>query len=107
MFTLKYIVMPSIITQKMKFSFKDFFCKSDRIRSFLRIWSRLMKKSSMENFIFCAVYDDSDLRITWNKPSEPRWRLNMKQLTLFNKNLSRFEDKKTFDSDRKKISSWL
>ena len=31
---------------KMKFS----------IRSFLRIWSHLLKKSSMENFIFCAVH---------------------------------------------------
>ena len=27
----------------------------DQIRSFLRIWSHLMKKSLMENFIFCAV----------------------------------------------------
>ena len=34
--------------QKMKFSIKDFFI-------FLRIWSQLLKKSSMENFIFCTV----------------------------------------------------
>ena len=34
--------------QKMKFSIKDFF-------SFLRIWSNLLKKFLMENFIFCAV----------------------------------------------------
>ena len=39
----------------MKFSSKDFFSKCDQIRSFLRIWSRLLKKSLMENFIFCAV----------------------------------------------------
>ena len=39
----------------MAFSIKDFFSKSDQIRSFLRIWSRLLKKSFMENFIFCAV----------------------------------------------------
>ena len=39
----------------MKFSIKDFFNKCDQIRSFLRIWSHLMKKSLMENFIFCAV----------------------------------------------------
>ena len=26
-----------------------------KIRSFLRIWSHLLNKSSMENFIFCAV----------------------------------------------------
>ena len=41
--------------QKMKFSIKDFFSKCDQIRSFLRIWSHLLKKSSMENFNFCAV----------------------------------------------------
>ena len=34
---------------------KDFFSKCDQIRSFLRIWSHLLKKSLMENFIFCAV----------------------------------------------------
>ena len=27
------------------------------LRSLLRIWSHLLKKSLMENFIFCAVYD--------------------------------------------------
>ena len=41
--------------QKMKFSIKDFFSKCDQIRWKLRIWSHLLKKSSMENFIFCAV----------------------------------------------------
>ena len=41
--------------QKVKFSIKDFFCKCDQIRSFLRIWSHLLKKSSMESFIFRAV----------------------------------------------------
>ena len=41
--------------QKVKFSIKDFLCKCDQIRSFLRIWSHLLKKSSMESFIFRAV----------------------------------------------------
>ena len=41
--------------QKMKFSIKDFFSKCDHIRSTLRIRSHLLKRSSMENFIFCAV----------------------------------------------------
>ena len=41
--------------QKMKFSIKDFFSKGDQIRGFLRIWSHLLKKSLMENFMFCAV----------------------------------------------------
>ena len=39
----------------MKFSIKDFFSKCDQIRSILRIWSHLVKKSLMENFIFYAV----------------------------------------------------
>ena len=43
------------IAQKMNFSTKDFFSKCDQIRRKLRIWSHLLKKSLMENFIFCAV----------------------------------------------------
>ena len=41
----------------MKFFIKDFFSKCDQIRRFLRIWSHLLKKALMENFIFCAVLD--------------------------------------------------
>ena len=37
--------------QKIKFFIKDFLCKCDQIHSFLRIWSNLLKKSLMENFI--------------------------------------------------------
>ena len=44
--------------QKMKFSNKDFFSKSNQIRRKLRIWSYLLKKPIMENFIFCAVKMD-------------------------------------------------
>ena len=39
----------------MKFSIKDYLIKCNQFRSFLRIWSHLMKKSLMENFTFCAV----------------------------------------------------
>ena len=39
----------------MKFSIKDFFSKCDQIYWKLRIWSRLLKKFLMENFIFRAV----------------------------------------------------
>ena len=39
----------------MKFSIKDFFSKCDQIPKKLRIWSYLLKKSLLENFIFCAV----------------------------------------------------
>ena len=48
--------------KKMKFFIKDFFSKCDQIRSFLRIWSHLLKKSLMENFIFCAVYGPKTLQ---------------------------------------------
>ena len=41
--------------QKMKFSIKDFVSKCDKICSFLRIWSHLLKKSLLENCIFCVV----------------------------------------------------
>ena len=45
--------------QKLKFSIKNFFSKCGPIRRkcyfFLRIWLNLLKKSLMENFIFCAM----------------------------------------------------
>ena len=41
----------TVPAQKMKFFIKDFFSKSDHIRSFLRIWSNLLRKYFMENFI--------------------------------------------------------
>ena len=55
---LKYRNQPvfwQYTAQKMKFSIIDFFIKCDQIHSFLQIWSHLLKKSLMENFIFCAV----------------------------------------------------
>ena len=39
---------------KNEVSIKDFFSKSDQIRRKLQIWSHVLKKSLMENFIFCA-----------------------------------------------------
>ena len=45
----------SITAQKMKFSIKDFFSKCDKIRSFLRIWSHLLKEFLMGNFISYAL----------------------------------------------------
>ena len=41
--------------QKMKFSIKNFFSKCDQIHRKLRIWSYLLTKSLMKNFIFCVV----------------------------------------------------
>ena len=49
------LVSETDTAQKMKFSIKDSFSKCDQIRSFLRIWSHLLKKSLMKNVIFCAV----------------------------------------------------
>ena len=49
--------MTELLTaQKMKSFIKDFFSKCNQIRRKLRIWSHLLKKSLMENFIFCAVF---------------------------------------------------
>ena len=42
-----------------KFSIKDFFSKFDQIRSFLHIWSDLLKKSLMGNFIFYAMMSET------------------------------------------------
>ena len=38
--------------QKKKFSIKDFFSKRDQTRRKLRIWSHLLKKSLVKNFLF-------------------------------------------------------
>ena len=48
----KYIL---VTAQNLKFSIKDFFSKCDQIRRKLQVWSHLLKKSLIENFIFCAV----------------------------------------------------
>ena len=73
--------------QKIKSYIKDFFSKCDQIRSFLRIWSGLLKKSLTENFIICAVicintsvvkikFNFSmilQLRNSWGKASDNYW----------------------------------
>ena len=41
--------------QRLKFFIKGFFSKFYQICRKLRIWPHLLKKSLMENFIFCAV----------------------------------------------------
>ena len=47
--------------KKIKISIKDFFSECDQIRRKLRIWSHLLKKSLMENFIFCRVNTALDM----------------------------------------------
>ena len=56
--SLIYYICISVCTtaKKIKFSIKDFLRKCDQIRSFLRIWSQLLKKSLMENVIFCSEH---------------------------------------------------
>ena len=53
----------------MKLLIKDFFSKCDQIRRSLAIWSHLLKKSLMENFIFCAVYDLEEYAIHCKLPT--------------------------------------
>ena len=53
--------------KKMKFSIKDFFSKCDKLRIKLHIWWRLLKKSLMENFIFCVVR-------AWDSSKDFCWR---------------------------------
>ena len=45
----------------MTFSIKDFFSKCDQIQKKLRICSYLLKKSLIENFIFCEVRQTSEV----------------------------------------------
>ena len=51
----KKYYLDTFTAQKIKFSVKDFFSKYDHIRRKLRIWSHLLKKTLMENFIFCFL----------------------------------------------------
>ena len=46
---------PITLNKKMKFSIMDFFSICDQICRKLPIWSHILKKSLMENFILCAV----------------------------------------------------
>ena len=48
--------VPNFTAPKMKFSIKDFISRFDRIGSCQLIWSHLLKKSLMEDFIFCADF---------------------------------------------------
>ena len=64
----KYYKCCSLYTaQEMKFSIKDFFSKCAQIRKKLRVWSHLLRKSLMENFIFCAVLGELWYGITVQK----------------------------------------
>ena len=72
----------------MKFPIKEFFSKCDEIRSFQQIWSHLLKKSLMENFIFCAVI----VAQNWNLGD---WFLVRYQYILVFGNVNTFSSKWT------------
>ena len=61
------ILQTFLTAQKMKFSIKDFFSKCDQIPRKLRVWSYLLKKSLLENFIFWAVSQSSFMN-SWQGP---------------------------------------
>ena len=44
-----------VFAQRIKFSVKNFFSKCEEIRSFLRIFSHLLKRSPTGNLLFWAV----------------------------------------------------
>ena len=54
----------------MKSSIKDFFCKY-QVRSFLWIWSHLLEKSLMEDFIFCVA----EYKLNTSLELPPKWFL--------------------------------
>ena len=62
---MKFSIKDFFTKWKIKFFIKDFFSKCDQIRRKLRIWSYLLKKALMENFIFCAVYDYLKYILRW------------------------------------------
>ena len=66
----------------MKSVIKDFSSKCDQIRSFLRIWSYLLKKSLMENFVFCVVFLIRS-KLTIKTPEWHCWRRPVVFIVIF------------------------
>ena len=62
--------------QTTKVSIKYFSSKCDQIRRKLRIWSRLLKKFLMENFIFCVVFNHTPQ--LFHNPLIKLWLLALK-----------------------------
>ena len=68
----------------MKFSITNFFSKCDQIRSFMRIWSHLLKKSVMENFSFCAVQKTTSDKVLFIISAHHENHIKHFSLTRFN-----------------------
>ena len=66
----------------MKFSIKDFFNKCDQIHNLLRIWSHLLKKSFMENFIFVQWFSFHSTSMLSKYQHENAWILKPFELVL-------------------------
>ena len=58
--------------KKMKFSIRNFLSKCHQKHRKLRIWSHLLKKSVIENFVFCAVSAKT------KRFSENLWKIQQK-----------------------------
>ena len=81
--------------REMKFFIEDFFSKCDQFRRKLLIWSHLLKKSLMENLIFCAYFSEQKKTKTADY-----WRTHFSNIilviasypaeTAFQKGLSKF-----------------
>ena len=81
--------------QKMKFFINDFFRKCDQMGRKLRIWSHLLKKSLMEDVIFCAMQHTHFLQQTYLNQllSNLRWGFNLSNENLFFKKKTKTEKK--------------
>ena len=65
----------------MKFFIRDFFSKCAQISRKLRIWSHLLKKSLMENSIFCAVRKTLEINQFFNLTKKSKLKSKLKLLT--------------------------
>ena len=61
----------------MKLSIKDFYRKCEQIRRKLRICSHLLKKSIMENLMFCAVLWENVTEVV----RDSKWCLNSREFS--------------------------
>ena len=69
----------------MKFSIKDNFSQCDQIRRKLGIWSHLLIKSLMKNFIFCAV-----MRLETKTFAKPKNQQKEQEVLLQDKQFEQF-----------------
>ena len=65
-------IMMITLQKKKKFSIKGFFSKCDQTRSFLQIWSHLLKKSLMENFIKTSFLVHCNEMVDWFSSNEQK-----------------------------------